>query len=601
MTTELQRPAPQRSGPRVPAPPPSRTQRLRRRLPSDPKTFIFIAVAAILVWEIAIPLVILVWGSVSGARPGSPEFFSFSSLTLDNYARAFDSDRLWGVLWNTMLFAVGTTIISFGLGTYLAWVVERTNTPLRAFITLMMVLRLILPGILTTIAWIFLASPNIGTLNTWTMGLFGLENPPFNIYSLFGMIWVEAMDILPLVFLLMSAALRSMDPSLEEASQISGKGVFQTTRLVTLPLILPAILATLILVLIRGIETFEVPALIGVPAQRYTFVVEIWRQTSTTPTDFGLAAVYAILILLFCACLLWFYNHMTRHANMFAVVSGKAFRPRRIDLRSGKWISLTISMLIILSSVGLPMIILIWASFYPPYQGFQPITVEGFSQLSLDNYRAILDQDLFRRAFINSTFLGIASATIVVLLMTVVAWISVKTQIRGRKALDSLAFAPIAIPAVATGVAFLWLYLSLPVPIYGTIWILLLLYIARFTAVALRIMAASMTQVNDELHEAAEVAGASWLRSFRTVTMPLLRPGMLAAWIFVLIHAYRELSASLIVYSYGNEPIGVAIFDIWENGSYGLLAAFGMIVTIVLIIFSVVARVISSRYGVKEE
>lgn len=600
MTTEIRRPAPQRVGPPDPAPR-SRVARLRGRLTRDPRTLIFLAVAAILVWEIAIPLGILVWGSVSGSRPGADDFFSLSSLTVDNYVRAFDSDRLPGVLWDTALFAVGVTVLAFVLGTYLAWVVERTNTPLRGFITLMMVLRLILPGILTTIAWIFLASPNIGTLNTWAMALFGLEEPPFDIYTLFGMIWVEAMDILPLVYLLMSAALRSMDPSLEEASQVAGKGIVRTTSRITLPLILPAILATLILVLIRGIETFEVPALIGIPAQRQTFVVEIWRQTSTTPTDFGLAAVYAILILLFCVCLLWFYNRMTRHADMFAVISGKAFRPRRIDLRGMKWVSLTISLLIVLCSVGLPMIILTWASFYPPYQGFQPITPAGFADLSLDNYRAVLDQDLARRAFVNSTFLGITAASAVVLLMSIVAWISVKTRIPGRKLLDSLAFAPIAIPAIAMGVAFLWLYLSIPVPVYGTLWILFLLYVARFTAVALRIMAASMTQLNDELHEAAEVAGASWARSFRTVTMPLLRPAMLAAWIFVLIHAYRELSASLIVYSYGNEPIGVAIFDIWENGSYGLLSAFGMIVVTVLILFSVVARLISSRYGVKEE
>jgi iron(III) transport system permease protein len=151
------------------------------------------------------------------------------------------------------------------------------------------------------------------------------------------------------------------------------------------------------------------------------------------------------------------------------------------------------------------------------------------------------------------------------------------------------------------GVAFLWLYLSVPIPVYGTIWILFLLYIARFTAVALRIMSASMTQLNNELTEAAEVAGASWWRSFRTITMPLLRPGMLAAFIFVLVHAYRELSASLLVYSYGNEPIGVAIFEIWENGSYGLLAAFGILVVLALTVFSVIARLISNRYGVKEE
>ncbi|MPZ93420.1 MAG: ABC transporter permease subunit [Propionibacteriales bacterium] len=599
MTTPVESPE-QVAALRSPVEPPEQGRR-RRWVPRDPRTFVFLAVAAILVWEIAIPLIILLWGSVSSARPGSDEFFSPSSFTLDNFARAFDGGRLTGVLWDTFVFATGTTVLAFILGTYLAWVCERTNTPLRGFITLMMVLRLILPGILTTISWIFLASPNIGTLNRWLQALFGLQEAPLNIYSMAGMIWVETMDILPLVFLLMSAALRSMDPSLEEASLVAGKGLLRTTGRITLPLIRPAILATLILLLIRGIETFETPALIGIPAQKFTFVVEIWRQTSTTPTDFGVAAVFAVLILAFCSCLLWLYNHMTRHADAFAVVTGKAFRPRRTDLGAMKWGTLAGSLLICLFSLGLPMIILVWASFYPPSRGFQPITADGFALLSWDNYRAVLDSDLVQRAFVNSTFLGIASAAVVVLLMTVVAWITVKTSIPGRMWLDHLSFAPIAIPAVAMGVAFLWLYLSVPIPVYGTIWILFLLYVARFTAVALRIMSASMTQVSDELHEAAEVAGASWWRSFRTVTMPLLRPGMLAAFIFVLVHAYRELSASLLVYSYGNEPIGVAVFDIWENGSYGLLSAFGILVVLALAFFSIIARVISNRYGVKEE
>lgn len=600
MTTQIESPE-QLAAARSPVEPPKQMHRRSRFVPKDPKTYVFLAVAAVLVWEIAIPLVILLWGVVSGARPGADDYFSPSSFTFDNIERAFEGSQLAGTLWDTLLFSTGTTVLSFVLGTYLAWLTERTTTPLRGFIMLMMVLRLILPGILTTVSWIFLASPRIGTLNTWLQGLFGFEEPPLNIYSMFGMIWVETMDILPLVFLLMSAALRSMDPSLEEASLVSGKGLFRTTTRITLPLILPAILATLILVFIRGIETFETPALIGIPAGRFTFSVEIWRQSSTTPTDFGVAAVYAALILLFCSCLLWFYNRMTRNADAFAVVTGKAFRPRRTDLGPVKWVALAGALLICLFSLGLPMIILIWASFYPPFRGFQPITPEGFALLSLDNYREVLDSDLVQRAFINSTFLSLASAAVVVLLVTIVAWITVKTDIKGRKWLDHLAFAPIAIPAVSMGVAFLWLYLAVPIPVYGTIWILFLLYVARFTAVALRIMSASMTQLNDELHEAAEVAGASWLRSFRTITMPLLRPGLLAAFIFVMVHTYRELSASLLVYSYGNEPIGVAIFDIWENGSYGLLSAFGILVVLALTVFAVIARVISNRYGVKEE
>ena len=586
--------------PRRPASSRGRLARFASRY-RDPKYAVFLIVGLILIYQIAIPLVMLLWNSLVEARPGSAEYLSLDAVTLENYRRGFTGDRFGSVIWSTTIFSLGTTIFAFTLGTFLAWVVERTDTPWRNFITIAMILRMILPGILTTISWIFLASPEIGTLNVWAMSWFGLEEPPFDIYGMPGMIFVEAMDLIPLVYLLMSASFRSMDPSLEEASLVSGKGLIRTTRLVTLPLILPAILATLILLFIRGIETFETPALLGIPRGVYTFVVEIWRRTASSPTDYGLSSVYAILILALCSCLLWFYNRMTRHSESFAVISGKAFRPRRTELGAMRWVTWSVSMLIVMLSLGLPLIILVWASFYPPYRGFQPISIEGFSMLSVENFQAVFDNSLVRRAFVNSTFLGIGTATIVVVLMTLTAWLTVKTDIRGRKWLDHLAFAPIAIPAIAMGVAFLWLYLTVPLPVYGTIWILLLLYIARYTAVAMRMMSAGMTQLSDELQEAAEVSGASWFRSFRTVTMPLLRPAMLAAWIYVLIHAYRELSASIMVYSYGTEPIGVAILELWENGSFSLLSAFGMIVTVSLIGFSVIARLISNRFGVREE
>jgi iron(III) transport system permease protein len=586
--------------PRPPAVSRSRAQKFFGRY-GDPKYAVFVVVGLILLYQIAIPLAMLIWSSVVEARPGSDGYLSLDAFTLENYRRGFTGNRFSSVIWDTTIFSLGTTAFAFIMGTFLAWVVERTDTPWRTFITIAMILRLILPGILTTISWIFLASPEIGTLNVWAMSIFGLASPPFDIYGMLGMIWVEGLDLIPLVYLLISASFRSMDPSLEEASLVSGKGLLSTTRLVTLPLILPAILATLILLFIRGIETFETPALLGIPRGVNTFVVEIWRRTSSSPTDYGLSSVYAILILALCSCLLWFYNRMTKHANSFAVISGKAFRPRRTELGAMRWVTWAISMVIIILSLGLPMLILTWASFYPPYRGFQPISIEGMSLLSVDNFQAVFDNGLVRRAFVNSTFLGITTATIIVFLITLTAWVTVKTDIKGRKWLDHLAFAPIAIPAISMGVAFLWLYLTLPVPVYGTIWILLLLYIARYTAVAMRMMSAAMTQLSDELQEAAEVSGASWFRSFRTVTMPLLRPAMLAAWIYVLIHAYRELSASIMVYSYGNEPIGVAILELWENGSFSLLSAFGMLVTISLIAFAIVARLISSRYGVKEE
>ncbi len=577
------------------------TPRLRRRIGFDMRKPLFIGVALLLVWLIIAPIVVLVWGSVSSERPGADGFFSLNSFTWGNWSRAFDSE-LWEVFSNTAIFAGGTTLLAFTFGAFLAWAVERTNTPFRRLITVLVLARLIVPGILTTVSWIFLASPRIGMINSWFESLFGIQQPVVDVFTMHGMIFVEALDVFPVSFLLMSAALRSMDPSLEEASQVAGHGTFSTTFRVTLPLILPAILATFIFLLIRGVETFETPTLIGLPAGIPTFVVEIWQRTSAVPTDLGLAAVYAVLVLALAIVLVWGYNRMTRHTEAYQIVSGKAFRPKRIDLGKARWVSMGFAALLLFLSIGLPLIVLTWASIQPPFSGVPPLTPEAavqFSDFSLENYRDAFDSELTRRALWNSSILAASSATIVTLLMAIVAWITVKSKIRGRALLDHLAFTPIAVPAIMFGLSVLWLYLVLPFPVYGTLWILLILYVARFPPVAFRILSAQTTQVADELQEAAEVSGATWWRSFRTVMLPLLKPGLLAAWIFVMVHAFRELGASVLVSSFGTEVVGVAILDLWENGSFGLLSAFGIVIMGVLLAAALIAAWLSRRYGVE--
>jgi iron(III) transport system permease protein len=579
----------------------SRVMRAGRRLyRMDPKYWIFGVVTAILVYEIMVPLGIMLWTSLSEARPGSPEFFDLGNLSVSNYGRALTATAGEAAM-NTLVFSVGVTVISFILGGYLAWVVERTNTPLRKLITALCLLRLIIPGVMTTVSWIILASPQTGILNDFLQHVLPwMDGPVLDVFTMKGMIWVEALDVIPLAFLLMSAALRSTDPSLEEASLMAGKGRLLTTFRITFPLILPAMLATLILILIRGFETFEVPALIGLPAGIYTFVIEIYLNTNGVPSDSGLAAVYAVAVLAFCACLITFYNRMTRNADSFATISGKAFRPRTANLGRGRWVTLAIALLILMASVGLPLLVIIWASFSPPFQPIQPFTAEGVSNFTMENYERIFANPTTIGSFLNSTILSVGAAVIIVFLISIVAWITVKTKIRGRKLLDHLAFAPIAIPAVTMGVAFLWFYLSVPIPVYGTLWILLLLYVARFTPVVMRVMSASMTQIDDELLEASQVTGASWWRSFRTIALPLLRPGLIAGGIFVMIHAFRELSASLFVYTGGNEVVGVTMFSLWDDGSYGLLTAFGVMVLLVVAILSLIANLISSRFGIRK-
>lgn len=568
-----------------------------RRRAVDWRYVIFGTVVLILIYQVAVPLVILIWASVTEARPGSPDFFLIENLTVSNYVRALGSSYLYEALWNTAVFTIGITVMAFTLGSALAWLVVRTNMPFRQLITVLCLVRLIVPGILTTVAWVFLAGPEIGLINTVAQSVFGIEEPLVNIYSMAGMIWVEGLDLIPLAFLLMSAALRSMDPSLEEASLVAGKNLASTTFRVTFPILLPSVLATLILLIIRGVETFETPAIIGVPVGIMTFVTEIWLNTSTTPTDLGLAATYAVFVLLLCLGLVWCYTRATKHSAMFATVSGKAYRPRIADLRSWRWPAFGFAILVMTASVLLPMLVLLWSSVMPT---FTQISMDALGRATLKNYIDIIQYPLTRRAFLNSTFLGVTSATATVLLLSIVAWLTVKTRIRGRHLLDLLAFAPIAVPSIMMGVAFLWLYIILPVPVYGTIWILFLFYVARYMPVVMRILSASIVQLGNELHEAAEVTGATWWRSFRTITLPLLRPGLVAAWVFVLIHAFRELSGSLIIYAAGTEPIGVAIFDLWEDGSFPLLSAFGVVVFVVLVVLSLLAQRIGAHFGVRD-
>lgn len=584
-----------------PQPAPRRVTRLARRLyRAGPAAWIFVAASLVLAYQVLVPLVTMIWTSFSKSQPGAPGFFSVSSLTTSNYTHAFSAGFVRAAA-NTAIFTVGVTVVSAILGGFLAWVVVRTNTPLRRLITGLCVIRLLIPGVLPTVAWISLANPSTGVLNRW-LGewLPWVHGPVLNVYSLPGMIWVESLDVLPLTFLLLSAALRSMDPSMEEASLISGAGRLRTTLRITFPVVLPAILGMLILIIIRGFETFEVPVLIGLPGHIITFVVEVYTNTTGVPSNTGLASVYAALVLVFCVCLIWLYNRMTRNTAMFTTVSGKAFRPRPANLGRARWVTLAASLVILIFSIGLPMLLLMWASFSPPFRPIQPFTASGISHFTMANYAEVFRNNTTVRAFIHSTFLAAGAAVIVVLLISIVAWITVKTKIPGRKLLDHLAFAPIAVPSVLLGVSFLWFYLSLPIPVYGTLWILLLVYIARFTPIAMRVMSASMTQIDDELIEASMMTGSSWWRAFRTVALPLLKPGLLASGLYVGVLAFRELSASVFVYTGGNEVVGVSMFSIWGDGSFTGLAAFGMLVLLVVGVLSLVAALVSSRFGVRK-
>src|SRR2546428_4406781 len=269
-----------------------------------------------------VPLVMLLYGSIRSAPIGEPG----ATYTIQNYVKAYFDKEFYLLLLNSVYYALGTCTLTFIIGTFLAWVSERTNTPLKKLFVVMSLIPFIIPGILSTISWILLLSPKIGLINIVVKDFLGLESAPFNIYTMWGMIWAESIHLYPLVFLLMSAAFRNMDTSLEEASLSAGSSTFTTFWRITLPLMRPAMFSVLLINFVRGIEAFEVPALIGVPAKLSVFTTKIFLAIHQFPSDFGLAGAYAVTLLVISTTGVLIYGRMTRREERYATVTGKGYR-----------------------------------------------------------------------------------------------------------------------------------------------------------------------------------------------------------------------------------------------------------------------------------
>jgi len=565
-----------------------------RRLPRlDSAILVPLGAALLLLYLVAFPLAMLILGSVS--VQGEPT----KGLTLGNYAETYSDPTTYRLLANSVLYAFGSSLLALTLGTGLAWIVERTNTPARRAFFALSLVPLIVPGVVSTIAWIFLLSGQIGVVNRVLMTLFGLDTAPFDVFSLGGMMWAEGLHLSPLVFLFMSAAFKSMDPSLEESALTSGSGTWRTLRRVTLPILLPGFASATLIMFVRGLESFEVPRLIGVPARVPVFTSTIYDQLHEYPADYGGAGALAVGLLAISAIGVWLYQRLTRRAERYATVTGKAFRPRVLDLGRWRYAALAILLVYFLLIIGLPFGILLFASFIP----FYIPSLDMLSKLTLDNYRFALEHPSVRDGVRNSLLLGTTAATVTMALTAVIAWITTKTKIRGRGTLDFLAFVPIAIPGLILGVSFILQYLSPAfrfLPIYGTLWILVIAYTTKYLPYGMRTNSSAMLQIHRELEEASAVSGASWWMMFRRITLPLLRPALVAGWLYIFIVSVRELSASVLLVTSESTVLAIVIFDLFESGKSNAVAALSVMLIITLILVVLAVQRITGRFGIKE-
>jgi iron(III) transport system permease protein len=435
-------------------------------------------------------------------------------------------------------------------------------------------------------------------LNYFIESMTGVKRA-LNIYSFWGMVWVQSLEMAPLAYLLMSAAMQSVDPRLEEASAIAGAGGWSTFYRVSLPLILPATAAAMLLLFIQTVESFEVPLLLGGRARFPVYTTEVYFNTVRMPTDWGLASTYSMMLLVLSMGLLFVYFRLIRHGERYQTITGKDFKPRRIDLGAWRYLTCALSLLLVFLITGLPFLIMLYASLMPR---FQPPTLEALSELTLVNYQNLLaDWSYSVTPLWNSTLLGVGTASVVMLLVAVISYFVNKSRVGGRKILDFLGFAPIALPSVVLGTAFMWFYLLMPLPVIGTLSIIGLAYLTRYMPYALRFVSTSMVQIHSELEEAAAVAGGTWWKNLYRIYLPLLRPGLMAGWFWVMVHAYRELTISLMLARSRNRTAAVIIYDLWSNGSFPQLSAFGVIIFGLLILLVSIGQAVGKRFGVQEQ
>jgi iron(III) transport system permease protein len=538
-----------------------------------------VAVVAVIIL-IVFPLIQLFKGSIITPE-GELSFIYFQNI-LKNKA-LFEAFR------NSMVIAIGATLISLLTGVPMAWAVSRTDIPLKNFIRNFTTVSMVTPPFLGAIAWIFLLGPGAGKFNLLFRKVFQTDATLFNIFSIEGITFVIAMYAYPFVFLYTASALDNMDANLEDAANILGSNKWKTAFKITLPLVAPAIISGAILSFLEALALFGVPAVLGMSRGIFTLTTRIY-QLFNFPPKFEQGAAMAVPLIMITGLLLIF-QFLYLRKKQFTIISGKSSQPMLIRLGLAKWPVLGYCLLIVALSVIIPYFMLLIISLSKIWGA--PLTL---SNLTLENFDFILFRyNLSQRSFLNSTFLSFSSATIAVSLGLIVAIYIKRTENIGRRFLHFMMVLPFAIPGVAMAVAFLWAYIKPPFNLYGTIWILLVAYIARRIPLCYMNCSDAMTQINFELEESARIIGASWLKSILKITIPLLKLSLVSGWMLVFITSFRELSASILLYSPNSEVIAVTIITLFEEGEFEALAALSIIILTITLVFIAGSRKIVGK------
>jgi len=526
----------------------------------------------ILVVVVAVPVLIIFFNA----------FWVNGQFNLADTLKALREPDTYRALLNSLFIASGVTVMSTIIGTFFAWLVTRTDLPFKPAMRVLFLVPFMLPSFIGALAWKMLLSPRAGYINRFLMDVVGLDGPVFDIYTFTGIMAVETMYLFPFVFIQVCGALERMDPTLEESARISGASLFTITRQITIPLERPSILSSDLLIMLYSMAHFGTVAVLGIEAGIFNIPTLIYEKIHQSAGSFNSIRTGTVLatVLVITAALIMFIQNKVLSRGRYQIIAGKSFRPVETKLRALRMPMLVFCIAYIGFTIVLPTVTIFMVGGLKTYG--LPFTAEN---LTLANYRYILfDWKMTRDAIWNSVTLGLAAALITMFAGVMISYVIVKMKVRGKGLLEFLGMLPFSVPGsvIALGVMLAWSG-KFGINIYNTVWIILVAYIARYMAFSLKANSAALEQVHDSLVEAARASGAGMGQALRDIVLPLVRPGMFAAFFLIFLPALRELTVSVLLYGPTTRTIGVAIYTLNEDGETVYSAALAGIALMIIV------------------
>jgi iron(III) transport system permease protein len=517
-----------------------------------------------------------------------------TGATIKYFVDQWQSANLGEVLSNTLIFAFGSSAIALSIGVFFAFLSERTDMPYRSVVRIVIPLTVALPGTLYAIAWSLLLNEKIGFYNTITSVFFGFT--PFNSSTMASMVAVEGLRLAAIVYLMSIGVFRNMDASLEEAAAVAGVPRRTIATRITLGLLLPGVLAAGLYVFTSALETFDVPGIMGLPARIYNLSTKVYLQTTTG--NYAGASVLGVVFLAAAIVVVLLYARAVRGIERFSTITGKGYRPRPMPLGRLGTVGIALVGLYLFLVAGAPILITAWASLLPYYQQPSP---EALKLLTVDNYSLMFSSSRRLDSVWNSLIVTAAAPTVALLVVTPISWFVVRSKMRGKRLLDVMAFLPQTVPASVIALSVVYLFLGTPwglVPIYGSVWIIVLALGIRHLAYGSRQMHSAMIQLHKDLEEAGYVSGVPWWQTMRRVVVPLVAPSVVATWVFMAMTSVRDTTMPLILGSVSNRVLPLVMWDAWTSGNYNGAAAAGMLLLAFVVAILVAGAIVQrSRFA----